>query len=300
MTPLAGALRPGTIDEIITTLRMFDGRVAYVAGGTDLIIAQQGASWPDLVIDITAIEGLDTVKASPDFVRIGAATTMTSLIGDKAIQTDLTALAQAAAKVGSVQIRNRATIGGNIASAMPAGDLLPVLKCLEAQFDIIRRNGSLETLEFDAVVKGRGETCLGNGDLITSVCLPRKNNGRRISAFVKIGPREVLTIAQLGIAANITLGPVSGQVVDARLVAGAVAPKPLRMRKVEAAILDREIDQLLANDFLNMLGQAVDEVIPGRHSQPYKRRAIVGLGLDLLGLLFDRQFDVPTLQAKSS
>ncbi|MCP5074843.1 MAG: molybdopterin dehydrogenase [Rhodobacteraceae bacterium] len=289
----SGAAHPRTLDEVSSATRMFDGRIAYVAGATDLIIAQDGMPWPDLVIDVTRVAGLDSIESSRDFIRIGSATTMATLSHHELVQTDLTALAQAAAKVGSSQIRNRATIGGNIASAMPAGDLLPVLKCFEARIDILRRDGRLETLGFDEVVTGRGETCLGEGDLITTICLPRQPLQHRVSAFAKIGPREVLAIARLGIAVSASLDPVSDRITDARIVAGALAPVPLRVREVEAVIVNCKIDQSLADDFLSALSRAVDAAIPGRHSQPYKRRAITGLGLDLLQQLLNREFDVP-------
>ncbi|MCP5087606.1 MAG: molybdopterin dehydrogenase [Rhodobacteraceae bacterium] len=298
MNGRTGVARPRTVDEVTAATRGLDGRIAYVAGATDLIIAQDGIPWPDLVIDITQVAGFNTVEVSRGFIRIGAATTMTTLSNHKTIGTEMMALARAAAKVGSVQIRNRATIGGNIASAMPAGDLLPALHCLGARIGILRRDGLHETLGFEAVVVGRGETCLGNGDLITTIYLPRETPKRRISAFVKTGPREVLTIARLGVAASIRLNPKLNRVEDARVVAGALAPVPLRMHQVEATLRDREIGQPLADDFLFALSQAVDAAIPGRHSQPYKRRAITGLGLDLLQQLFNREFDIPSVQAE--
>jgi len=291
---MSAALRPNSLTELTAAIGRFDGRIAYVAGGTDLIIAQAGADWPDLLIDVTGIAGLDGIEVEGDSVHIGAAATMTALSAHSVLQDGYTAMTQAAASIGSVQIRNRATIGGNIASAMPAGDLLPVLRCLEARIEVQRRDGGVDALDFDRVITGRGETCLGAGDLITAVILPRRPS---LSAFVKFGPRDVLTIAKLNIAACADLDPQTGCVTDARVVAGALAPVPLRMATVEAALQGRAIDQVMADGVLNALSQAVDAAIPGRASQPYKRRAIVGLGLDLLQHLFDREFDIPADRA---
>jgi len=304
MTGHVQAARARDLDEIAALTKKFVGRIGFVAGTTDLIIAQENARqitpWPDLIIDVSQTDGLDFIRVTSEAIHIGAATTMTSMAGHNGIQTALPMLAQAAAQVGSVQIRNRATIGGNVASAVPAGDLLPVLKCLDARIDIQRRDGCRETRGFGDVVVGRGETSLADGDLITAIVLPLKYGGNRISAFAKIGPREVLTIARLNMAIEADYDPVANRVNDIRIVAGAIAPVPLRLQPVEAVFMGREVDQTLADAFVNALSVAVDDAIPGRHSQAYKRHAITGLGLDLMQGLFGQTFDVPVLQARQA
>jgi CO/xanthine dehydrogenase FAD-binding subunit len=290
--------RARDLDEISALTNRFDGRIGFIAGGTDLIIAQKTAPWPDLIIDVSQTAGLSFIRVSDEAIQIGCATTMTSLAGHGAIQQVLPVLAQAAAQIGSVQIRNRATIGGNVASAVPAGDLLPVLKCLKARIDILHRDGCRETQAFNDVVVGRGETSLANGDLITGITLPLPYGENRISAFAKIGLREVLTIARLNMAIMADFDQVTNRVNDIRIVAGAIASVPLRLQQVETVFRGRQVDQQLADDFANTLAIAVDDAIPGRHSQAYKRQAITGLGLDLMYGLFGREFDVPILQAE--
>lgn len=294
---MTGFARPRDLDALAEVVSGFDGSITYIAGGTDLIIAQNATPWADLVIDISGTQGLDFVKVSDGAIHIGAATTMTGIAVHSGIRKYLPALAQGAAQVGAVQIRNRATIGGNIASAVPAGDLLPVLKCLEAEVQILRRDGHTEQCKFDEVVVGRGETSLNNGDLITAVILPLQYGANRISAFAKIGMREVLTIARLNMAIQADFDPSNARVRDIRIVAGAIGPLPLRLHAVEAAFLDRPVDQSLADDFLEALTVAVDSAIPGRYSQPYKRQAIAGLGLDLLQDLFGHVFTPEALMA---
>ncbi len=290
MTGPVRAAQPGDLVEVMALTSQHTGPVAFIAGGTDLIIAHANLSWPDLIVDITGIAGLDFINVTDTAIHIGAATTMTSLAQHEGIRKYLPLLVQAAAQVGSVQIRNRATIGGNVASAVPAGDLLPVLKCLEARIEILLRNGSVKVLDVDGVVIGHGETSLANGDLITGIVVPLKHPASRISAFAKIGMREVLTIARLNMAIATNFDRWRNRVSDVRIVAGAIGPLPLRLPAVEAVFQDRVIDQSLADDFLNALISEVDDAIAGRYSQPYKRHAITGLGLDLLQGLFDREF----------
>ena len=293
MTGPVRAARPRNLVELTALNSQITGQVAFIAGGTDLIIAQENLPWPDLIIDITGITGLDFVTVSDAAIHIGAASTMATLASHAGIQNNLPLLAQAAAQVGSVQIRNRATLGGNVASAVPAGDLLPVLKCLEAQIEILHRDGRIAVRAFDDVVIGRGQTSLESGDLITGIVLPLSGAGDRISAFGKIGVREVLTIARLNMAIVAGFDRTRNKVGDIRIVVGAIGPLPLRLPGVEAVFKDRVVDQLLAEDFLNALVAAVDNAIPGRYSQYYKRHAITGLGLDLLRALFGRDFFRP-------
>ncbi|MCP4315420.1 MAG: molybdopterin dehydrogenase [Hyphomicrobiales bacterium] len=289
------ALRAPDLEALIALMRRSDGRIDYLAGGTDLIMARQDNSWADLIVDISQTAGLDVIDISGDMLRIGAGVTMTTLTTHPVIRRTAPMLAMAARHVGSVQIRNRATLGGNIASAMPAADLLPVLKCHAARVEVQRRTGRLEILEFDEVVLGRGQTCLGNGDLIVAVRLPLALASGRISAFAKLGPREVLTISRLNVAALADYDPVKNRLSQIRIVAGALGPAPLRLKTVEIVVGNRTVDQSLADDFLFALSQAVDRTIPGRATRPYKRRAILGLGLDLLRDLFVYEFDCTAL-----
>ena len=188
------ALRAPDLTALAAVVGQTDGRIDYIAGGTDLIIERQGSPWANLIVDISQTVGLDRIEADAGFLRIGAGVTIARLIEDPLIGQTAPMLARAAAQFGSVQIRNRATLGGNIAGAMPAADLLPVLKCHAVKVEIQRRSGVREVLDFDAVVLGRGQTCLGNGDLILAVHLPLAEATGRISAFVKLGPRQAVTI----------------------------------------------------------------------------------------------------------
>ncbi len=291
MTGQVQAAAPGDLPEICALTRGFDGTITYIAGGTDLIIALEHEPSPGLIVDISQIQDLSFVDVGETHIRIGAASTLTALAEHPLLSDKLAVISQAAAQVGSVQIRNRATIGGNIASAVPAGDLLPALKCLDAGIEVLDRAGSITTHGFEDIVIGPGETSLHNGDLITGFCIPHRFGQTPVSAFRKIGRRTTLTIARLNLAAIADYDRPQNCIKDIRLVAGAIGPLPVRLHRVERQLRGRTVDQSLANDFLQTLTAAVDETIPGRYSQAYKRRAIMGLGLELLDDLFGRKFE---------
>ncbi len=278
------------LPELAALVGSFAGNISYVAGGTDLVIALENKLQPDLIIDISRMEELNYIDMGIEAVCIGAATPVSILAEHRELAARLPILAQAARQVGSVQIRNRATIGGNIVSAMPGGDLLPVLKCVDCQIDVLHRDQTVTTRAFDEIVIGAGKTCLDNGDLITAIRISLENGKNRISAFGKIGRRRELTIARLNLAVLADYDPGANHINDIRIVASAIGPVPSRLRSVEHQLRGRKVDQLLADDFLQALSAAVDTAIPGRSSQAYKRHAVMGLGLDLLYSLFRREF----------
>ncbi len=281
---------PHNLAEAAALVGDFNGSISYIAGGTDLVIALEQGPRPDLIIDISRIEALNFIVADSDAVHIGAATPLSTLAEHRALAAKLPVLTQAAVHVGSVQIRNRATIGGNIASAVPGGDLLPVLKCLDCRIEVLRRDKTTTTRAFDEVVTGLGKTTLGNGDIITRITIPLRFGTNRISAFGKIGRRRELAIARLNLALLADYDSSANHINDVRIVAGAIGPVPLRLQSVERQLRGRMVDQALADDFLQALTAAVDAAIPGRISQAYKRHAVMGLGLDLLQRLFAREF----------
>jgi carbon-monoxide dehydrogenase medium subunit len=284
------AARPGKLQEVAALIGSFSGNISYVAGGTDLVIALENKPQPDLIIDISRIEELNFIDLDSEAVRIGAATPVSSLVEHPELVTNFPVLTQAAEQVGSVQIRNRATIGGNIASAMPGGDLLPVLKCLDCQIEVLHRDRTMATRTFDEVVIGTGKTSLDNGDVITAIKFPRQFGRNQISAFKKIGRRRELAIARLNLAVIADYDFSANHINDIRIVAGAIGPVPLRLRLVEQRLRGRMVDQAFADDFLQALTAAVDAAICGRISQAYKRHAVMGLGLDLMQSLFGKEF----------
>ncbi len=291
-------MRAQNTETLSSILGATGQQIEFIAGGTDLIIARREQHWAPLIIDISQTKGLTEVALTDTHLRIGAAVSMHTLTQHSAIQGHAPLLSQAAASVGSDQIRNRATIGGNIASAMPAADLMPALMCLDAEVEILRRNGTRETQAIDQVVLGRGQTSLQNGDLIVAIHLPLEKTTGHVAGFAKLGPREVLTIARLSLAALTEYDADTNTLRHMRLAAGALGPMATRLPEIEALCQGRQVNQSLADDFLNALAATVDQAIPGRASLPYKRRAVLGVGLDLLQTMFGQVFACTTLQER--
>ncbi|WP_455707292.1 FAD binding domain-containing protein [Mesorhizobium sp. ORM8.1] len=212
------------------------------------------------------------ISADGGGIRIGGATTVAAIAAHRGIAVRLPALAEAAAQCGSVQIRNRATIGGNIANAAPAADLVPTLVAAKARLACIGRDGASCELAICDYVPDRGY-------LIAEVILPG-DGLLPYSAFVKLGPRQDLSISRLNIALLAEFQ--DGHFGTVRIAAGALGPRPLRLPLAEVALAGKELCSATLRDFLSALTTEVDAAIPGRNSQAYKRHAIAGLGLDLV------------------
>jgi carbon-monoxide dehydrogenase medium subunit len=274
--------RPGDLDSLKVLLARCGAAAQFIAGGTDMLVAPREAPEAGWLIDISRTAGLSGIRHAGEALHIGATTTLSDLIASPEIATHAPVLAEAADLCGSVQIRNRATIGGNVANASPAGDLLPVLKCLDAGFSILGPDGTMTHRGFDETV-GR----LPRAALITAVVIPLEGSLPR-AGFVKLGVRDDLTIARRNLARAAAIDP-AGRFTAARLVAGAIAPLPLRLTAAEAVLEGADFTPQRVELFLEALLAAVDVAIPGRASQPYKRRAIMGLGLDLLAKVTGRR-----------
>ncbi|MGO9773201.1 MAG: FAD binding domain-containing protein [Roseiarcus sp.] len=280
MTALRAA-SPADLGALKALIAETSGPLCYIAGGTDLLVAPRAPPDDGWLIDISRTAGLAFIRADAAALRIGATTIFDALARDPTIWRLFGALAEAAEQSGSAQIRNRATIGGNVAGASPAGDLLPVLACADARFTVFGRDGAERTLAFDALIRGHGGASLAPGELIAEIEIPLARRLTR-SAFVKLGRRDDLAISRLNLTMEADFDFSTRRFGEARLVAGALAPTPLRLPGVAEILRGAELGGPLLRAFSGALLSAVDAAIPGRASRLYKRRAVVGLGLDLL------------------
>ncbi|WP_371366109.1 Nicotinate dehydrogenase FAD-subunit [Sporomusa rhizae] len=272
---ITGFLR---LRDVLQEIRHTCAKIVFISGGTDFINNNAGRN-AELVVDLSQVADLRYIKNLGTEIRIGAGTPFACLAASPVIQEKASALAQAAGRVGSVQIRNRATIGGNIASGSPAGDSLPVLAALDAIIQTDGLNGPRQlTL---------AETLLGleEKEIITEIVIPTPPEHR--SAFVKIGSRSQVTIAKLSLAASITYHSSEKVIIAGKAAMGAIGRVPVCPFALQQFFSQRVVDEYFADDLAKLLIQTVDEMITGRASHPYKRAAVKGLAYDLTEALFN-------------
>lgn len=266
------------LKDVFQEIRHTCAKIAFISGGTDFINDNAGQN-AELVIDLSQVADLKYIKDLGTEIRIGGGTTFACLAASPVLKAKAGALAQAAGRVGSVQIRNRATIGGNIASGSPAGDSLPVLAALDAGIQIDGVNGPRQM--------SLAETLLGlqEKEIITEIVIPTPHESR--SAFVKIGSRSQVTIAKLSLAANVTYNSGKKLIIAGKAAMGAIGRVPVCPLVLQQFFNQRVVDDRFAIDFAQLLTQTVDKMITGRASHPYKRSAVKGLAYDLTEMLFD-------------
>jgi CO/xanthine dehydrogenase FAD-binding subunit len=214
-------VRPASIEETVTLLSQHGRKASLLAGGTDLLVRMRhGRSTPQIVIDLKRVSGLSAeVIQMGDFLRVGALTRLSDLIENEHIRGYFPALVEAAGTVGSVQIRNRATLAGNICNASPAADTAPALLVYAAQVNIVGVMGkrSVPLREFFV---GPGKTVLEQGEIVESIDLPLPVE-KTGAAFTRLTRRRGVDLATVSVCCLVR---ASGSVSFAF---GAVAPTPL-------------------------------------------------------------------------
>lgn len=282
----AEVLIPDSLPGLQAALLRATPQSRVLAGGTDLVIAMhEKRCKPDLLIDLSGVRELDYIRLEQDRLHIGATCTFTRLKENELVRKHALCLAQAAAVVGSNQIRNCATIGGNIGNASPAGDAIPALLALGALVRVMDSAGNIAELTVDQVITGPGKTSLKCNQVITGIVFPALPETYR-SAFVKVGSRSTVTIARLNMAMVLNYNAAANTVEDVRVALGAIANKAFRDARVEGLLNGRTVEPRLAGELEETLRVSVQEAIPGRHSLPYKEEAIKGLARDAWQKIF--------------
>ena len=233
---------PPSLEEAAEILRA--GKVTIFAGGTDLMPQTQAgrAAFQPVLMNIRRIPGMSGIGRAGDMVRIGALTTITELMDSGLVRERLGILWQACDHFASDQIRNAATLGGNLCNASPAGDTLVPLLVLDARVVLAGKpNGTLETRKVPVAefFAGPGKTTRAPFELVVAIELPLPPR-RFYSAFYKLGTRPALEISGISIG----LGGVreAKRLRDVRVAFGAVAPTPIRAPRTEAALEGMTLD----------------------------------------------------------
>ncbi|MDD2999458.1 MAG: xanthine dehydrogenase family protein subunit M [Candidatus Riflebacteria bacterium] len=219
--------KPTTIKEAVDLLQ--NQNYLAIAGGTDLVVKIRNGLFPGIraLVDLGALP-LKTIKQENGKLIIGSGCTMSQIISDPLVKEYFPVLTKAASTVGAVQIRNAATIGGNIANASPAGDTIPALYSLEAVVIITGGQGQRQ-VPIDKFFTGPGKSVLRTGEIIEAFSLPlRKTSG----SFLKLGERRAHAISKI----NMAVSTWNDGKNHFRVAMGSVAPTVLRCEKAEAVL----------------------------------------------------------------
>jgi CO/xanthine dehydrogenase FAD-binding subunit len=278
-----GYERPETLAEAVAILQSQGDRARLLAGGTDLIIAlRQGKQHPAVVVDVKRIPELaPAIRKTGGRLSISADTVMTDIAADATVREHFPALAEAATTVGAVQIRNRATIAGNICNASPAADTAPPLIAYAAEVMAYGPAG-LRRIPIEEFFAGPGVTTLACGELVMAVELgwPVSPAG---SAFGRLTRRRGADLASVSVAAAID---GSGRT---RLGLGAVGPRPLLATDVSGVLADPATEPTTRASLLATLVMATSPISDVRASREYRMSMLAVLGQRVLGTAIARR-----------
>ena len=265
--------QPETIAEAVGLLSDGDGAVP-IAGGTDLLVRLQSGPAPTVsLIDITRCGELRFLEVGEQVIKIGALTTLRQIERSSDLRCQYAALPDCADSFASVQIRNLATVGGNICNASPAAEVVPPLLIADAQVFLLGPSGT-RRMAIEGFMKGPGETDLGRQELLHSVEL-RTPGPRTATAYLRFSPRRSMDLMTVGVAASVTLTADGGALESVALSLGAVAPTAVRAPGAEAILSGAAVG---AEEIFEEAGEAAVEAAKPisdiRASADYRRTLI--------------------------
>ncbi|NVO15269.1 MAG: molybdopterin-dependent oxidoreductase [Rhodoplanes sp.] len=262
-------VRPTTLPEALAILDERGPDAVVIAGGTDLIVSLNARQInPRCVVDLKRIDELKFIRRDGDALRIGSRTTFTDLLASDLIRDHANVLAQAAREAAGPQVRNLGTIGGNLGTASPAGDLIAALVALDATIEVASNQGR-KTLAVRDLLIGPKKNCLAKNELIVAVGIPL-NGGRSGSAFHKLGNRRAMTISIANAAASVTLSADGRSFERVCLALGSVAPTVVRATAFENALRGRPATGDEVRRALPLVAEAISPITDLRASAWYR------------------------------
>ncbi len=234
---------PKTVDEAVSLASEHGKDGKLLAGGTDLVVLMSRRKLtPRYIINISKIRGLDFVAYDKNAgLRLGAMCSLRSIETSDDIKENYPVLVEAVKVMASVQIRNMASIAGNLCNASPAADTVPPLLVLDARVKLVGKGGE-RSVPLDAFFVGPGKTVMQAGELMTEIVVPALSRGTA-TAFAKIG-RTPTDISKVSAAVLLTVNGKSCQ--EVRIALGSVGPTPMRARNAEEILRGKLItDELI-------------------------------------------------------
>ncbi len=265
-----------TVTDALQILHNEQQEVKLLAGGTDFTVQRKEGLWQDKhILDIWKTKGLDYIRESGESIQLGARITMDELIDSSVVRKYAKPLHLAACVFASPQIRNRATLGGNINNASPAGDTLPALFVLNAKLKLstAKKERLVPIHEF---FRGPRKTLLQPNEMLTEIIID-KLDPKYQSDFYKLGERNAVAIAIVNLAVCRKIDPRSHKVTDIRISYGSVAPTVIRAPQTEQLLLHQTLTESLINKAAEIAQSEVSPISDVRASADYRKEMAASL-----------------------
>ncbi len=277
-------LIPHNLSEALQFIDAYQDRARIIAGGTDLVldISNKKHAPVEALVDISSIDDLKQISLNDGRIQIGSAVTLSQILHSKLLNAHVSLLCDAVRQIAGPQIRNIATIGGNVVNASPAADAVPALLVLDSMVEIIGSDHRQREIPLCDFLIGNRQVALAAGEIVTGFHFKVPDTTAR-GYFRKVQPRRSMAIALLNVA--VLLNVENFHISNAKISMGAVAPTAVRLQSVEEKLRDLPVDQA-ADPRLYAVEQDILPISDFRASQAYRMQVAQNLLHEsFLGLL---------------
>jgi carbon-monoxide dehydrogenase medium subunit len=266
---------PRSVSEALSVLARHGAEAKIIAGGTDVMVDIKFKEEPGGLVNIKKIPGLNGISENGAGLRIGSLTTIREIETSALVREKLPVLWEAAHQFASLQVRNTATIGGNICRASPSGETLGPLLVLDAKAKLAFGDGE-KTVPFTAFFQGPGKCSAGTNGLLIQIEIPYPPAGSK-SVYLKHAVRGAMDIAMVGVAVLMTPDSSKNNIQDVRIGLAAVAPTPVRAAKTEALLRGKPLSPSLLREAAVLAASESSPISDQRSSAEYRHWIVEAL-----------------------
>lgn len=262
-------VQPRSLSEALEAKREYGEKAKVLAGGTDLmVLLKERKLKTEAVISLRGLRELNFIGEKTDGVTLGALVTHTDVATSTVVRGRFPDLAEACSQIGAAQIQNLGTVGGNLCNASPAADTAPPLFLLDAVLTLASTQGE-RRVPIQEFFIGPRQTVLKADEILKEIFIP-KISGRRGATYLKLGRRQAMEIAIVGLGMAIHLNGSDQVVSECRIAMGSVAPTVLRARNAEAILREKEITSELIDEMAAVAADAARPISDVRASAEYR------------------------------
>jgi carbon-monoxide dehydrogenase medium subunit len=268
---------PPNISEALSLLDQYKERAKLLAGGTDLLVQiKKGDLQSRYLIDLKRIPGLAEIQWRKNRgLCLGAMTTISEIESSGVVRENLPILSEVAKTIGSVQIRNRGTIGGNICRAAPSADFVPILMAMNAKLRIVGQRGE-RMVSLEDFFVGPGKTILRHDEMLSEIEVPNPS-GPWGSVYLRHTPRQTMDLAAVGVAVLIGLNDMDNTCRDLKITLASVAPTPMRAKEAEIVLRGKRMSGPLIEESAKIAAGEINPISDAYGPAWYKKDIVVVL-----------------------